>query len=45
VRWAGWGSAAVRREAIAVALVGLAVNLVSALLLREHHDHNHAGLL
>lgn len=36
------------REAIAVAVLGLAVNLVSALLLREeehghdHHDHGHA---
>lgn len=28
-------------EAIAVAVVGLVVNLVSALLLREDHDHHH----
>jgi cation diffusion facilitator family transporter len=28
-------------EAIAVAVIGLIVNLVSALLLREHHDHHH----
>jgi cation diffusion facilitator family transporter len=28
-------------EAIAVAVVGLVVNLVSALLLRDHHDHHH----
>jgi cation diffusion facilitator family transporter len=28
-------------EAIAVACVGLAVNLGCALLLREHHDHDH----
>jgi cation diffusion facilitator family transporter len=28
-------------EAIAVATVGLVVNLVSALLLRDHHDHHH----
>ena len=31
------------REAIAVAVLGLAVNLVSALLLREDHDHDHHG--
>jgi cation diffusion facilitator family transporter len=30
-------------EAIAVAVVGLVVNLVSALLLRDHHDHHHHG--
>ncbi len=30
-------------EAIAVAVVGLLVNLVSALLLRDHHDHHHHG--
>src|SRR6478735_5808431 len=29
------------REAIAVAVLGLVVNLVSALLLREEHDHDH----
>ena len=29
------------REAIAVAVLGLAVNLVSAFLLREEHDHDH----
>jgi len=28
-------------EAIAVAVVGLAVNLVSALMLQGHHDHDH----
>ncbi len=28
-------------EAIAVAVVGLIVNLLSALLLRDHHDHHH----
>jgi cation diffusion facilitator family transporter len=31
------------REAIAVAVLGLVVNLVSALLLREEHDHDHHG--
>jgi cation diffusion facilitator family transporter len=31
------------REAIAVAVLGLAVNLVSAFLLREEHDHGHHG--
>ena len=31
------------REAIAVAVLGLVVNLVSALLLREEHDHHHHG--
>jgi cation diffusion facilitator family transporter len=30
-------------EAIAVAVVGLVVNLVSALLLRDHHDHADHG--
>src|SRR5438067_310796 len=31
-------------EAIAVAVLGLAVNLVSAWLLRDdHHDHHHHG--
>jgi cation diffusion facilitator family transporter len=30
-------------EAIAVAVVGLVVNLVSALLLRDDHDHHHHG--
>ncbi len=30
-------------EAIAVAVVGLAVNLLSALILRDHHDHSEAG--
>ena len=29
------------REAIAVAVLGLVVNLVSAFLLREEHDHDH----
>src|SRR3954449_13031155 len=29
-------------EAIAVAVLGLVVNLVSALLLRDDHDHHHA---
>jgi cation diffusion facilitator family transporter len=29
------------REAIAVACVGLAVNLISAFLLRDSHDHHH----
>jgi cation diffusion facilitator family transporter len=29
------------REAIAVAVLGLIVNIVSALLLREEHDHDH----
>jgi cation diffusion facilitator family transporter len=29
------------REAIAVAVLGLIVNIVSAFLLREEHDHNH----
>ena len=29
------------REAIAIAVLGLAVNLVSAFLLREDHDHHH----
>src|SRR5262249_53293126 len=29
------------REAIAVAVLGLIVNVVSALLLREEHDHDH----
>ncbi len=28
-------------EAIAVAILGLAVNLISALLLKEHHHHDH----
>lgn len=28
-------------EAIAVAVVGLGVNLVSTLPLRDHHDHHH----
>ncbi|MGZ5000652.1 MAG: CDF family Co(II)/Ni(II) efflux transporter DmeF [Methylomonas sp.] len=28
-------------EAILVAVVGLVINLVSALLLRDHHDHHH----
>ncbi len=28
-------------EAIAVAVIGLVVNLISALLLQEHHDHDH----
>jgi cation diffusion facilitator family transporter len=28
-------------EAIAIAVIGLAVNVVSALLLREDHDHDH----
>ncbi len=28
-------------EAIAIAIIGLAVNVVSALLLREDHDHHH----
>jgi cation diffusion facilitator family transporter len=28
-------------EAIAIAVIGLAVNVVSALLLREDHDHHH----
>lgn len=31
------------REAIAVAVLGLAVNLVSAFLLREEHDDHHHG--
>jgi cation diffusion facilitator family transporter len=31
----------VYREAIAVAVLGLVVNLVSAFLLREEHDHDH----
>ncbi|MGQ0686600.1 CDF family Co(II)/Ni(II) efflux transporter DmeF [Bradyrhizobium sp.] len=31
------------REAIAVAVLGLAVNLLSAFLLREEHDHDHPG--
>jgi len=31
------------REAIAVAVLGLVVNLVSAFLLREEHDHDHHG--
>jgi len=31
------------REAIAVACLGLAVNLVSAWLLRDGHDHHHHG--
>ena len=31
------------REAIAVAVLGLLVNLVSAFLLREEHDHDHHG--
>ena len=31
------------REAIAVAVLGLVVNLVSAFLLREEHDHHHHG--
>lgn len=30
-------------EAIAIAVLGLAVNLVSAWLLREDHDHHHHG--
>src|ERR1700675_2263022 len=30
-------------EAIAVAALGLGVNLVSAWLLRDTHDHDHAG--
>ena len=35
-------------EAIAIAVLGLAVNVVSAYLLREdhdhhHHDHHHSG--
>ena len=30
-------------EAIAIAVVGLAVNVVSAFLLREDHDHHHDG--
>src|SRR6266478_6078290 len=30
-------------EAIAVAVLGLAVNLVSAWLLRDSHDHDHHG--
>ena len=30
-------------EAIAVAVLGLAVNLVSAWLLRDNHDHDHHG--
>jgi cation diffusion facilitator family transporter len=30
-------------EAIAVACVGLAVNVTSALLLKDHHDHSPAG--
>lgn len=30
-------------EAIAVAVVGLAVNLLSAFILRDHHDHSEAG--
>ncbi len=30
-------------EAIAVAVLGLAVNLVSAWLLRDSHDHHHHG--
>jgi cation diffusion facilitator family transporter len=29
-------------EAIAVAAIGLLVNVISALLLRDHHDHGHA---
>jgi cation diffusion facilitator family transporter len=29
-------------EAIAIAVIGLAVNVVSALLLREDHEHHHA---
>jgi cation diffusion facilitator family transporter len=28
-------------EAIAIAITGLAVNIASAFLLREHHDHHH----
>ncbi|MFO8237421.1 MAG: CDF family Co(II)/Ni(II) efflux transporter DmeF, partial [Prochlorococcaceae cyanobacterium] len=28
-------------EAISVALIGLLVNVISALLLRDHHDHSH----
>jgi len=28
-------------EAIGVAVLGLAINIISALLLRDHHDHNH----
>src|SRR4029453_185069 len=31
------------REAIAVAVLGLVVNLVSAFLLREEHDDHHHG--
>src|SRR4051812_7364563 len=31
------------REAIAVAVLGLVINLVSAFLLREEHDHDHHG--
>jgi len=31
------------REAIPIALIGLAVNLVSAFLLRDHDDHHHHG--
>lgn len=31
------------REAIVVAVLGLAVNLLSAFLLREEHDHDHHG--
>ncbi len=31
------------REAIAIAFVGLLVNLVSAWLLRDDHDHHHHG--
>jgi cation diffusion facilitator family transporter len=30
------------REAIPIAVLGLAVNLVSAFLLHDHHDHDHA---
>ncbi|GAB4338295.1 MAG: CDF family Co(II)/Ni(II) efflux transporter DmeF [Desulfobulbaceae bacterium] len=30
-------------EAIVVALLGLAVNVVSAFLLQDHHDHDHHG--
>jgi cation diffusion facilitator family transporter len=33
------------REAIAVACLGLVVNLVSAWLLRGHHDHHHGDAL
>lgn len=29
------------QEATAVAVIGLLVNLISALLLRDHHDHDH----